>query len=476
MGSYPLTMRTFQIPPDLVLGCAAVALGLCACTAQREPLPSPPVADLTPLTRGPKQQLKALNDRFQSSPNDPELNFELAETLATYGVYAAAETYAKRALILKPQNFKAHYLLGWIYSQTPEKALDAAAQFDMALRYESKSLLALLRKADALRAASRFEEAEAVYQKLLDLEPTFPQALLGSAKARIALKKHSDAIPYLTRLVDNYPRYGAAHYSLAEAYRNTGQAQRAVSHLAAFEMAPNSEPEFEDPIVDSVKNRSRSHKSLSDRARKVANSGDFTEAAKLLEEAVLEDPNYISAYADLITCYGMMRDREAAIKAYERGTAVRPLAVLENSVGLLFKNTNDPVKAKAHFLKAIQLDPNHYTSYENLGHMAFANASLNEAMAHYQKAASISPYSYVSWVMIGTIHLRQGRKQPAQTAFLNAIRRGPEVDAAFTEVRQAYREARDERAWVEFAQAALPQVTKDGLASIAEDLQGVIKN
>ena len=105
-----------------------------------------------------------LRERIRKSPNDPTLNFLLAQALVQEGVEpeSAGHAEALRALKIavagKPDLARAHTLLGKLYVQSGEDER-AAAELRLAARYDPSDRMAFSQLAIALRRLGREQDA-----------------------------------------------------------------------------------------------------------------------------------------------------------------------------------------------------------------------------------------------------------------------------------------------------------------------------
>lgn len=430
---------------------------------------------MSPLTPGVRAQLATLTADFKARPTDAAANVNLARALLAYELYGSAEGYLRRASALNPQDLDTVYLLGWVHALVGKRD-EALADFDRALRLRPDHPQTMLRRADLLRRMDKLREAEQAFRRILKIYPDQPTARFGLGNVLLASGQYQDAIGVLRALVTAYDRFGAAHYTLALAYRKVGDEVQANGQFAAYQANRTWEPQFEDPVLEQIKDMNRSHQRLFERSLKSAAAGNWAQAAELLEEATSEDPNFLVGHVNLITCYAHLGNAPKVEEHYRKALALSPAsAELQNTQGLVSQVSGRFAEARAHFLKAIESDPSHYSSHENLGLLSFEAGDLAAALRSYEKAASIAPYSSRSWIMIGTIHLKQGRPDQAQKAFLQVVRPGPEAEPAVQSVREAYGAANDRAGWMAFARPAMDQAGRSGMTDLQSRLGGTLR-
>jgi tetratricopeptide (TPR) repeat protein len=115
-------------------------------------------------SKRPEEALRIVRDRLQTSPNDPTLNYLLADLLlnqpsgTSKSDLAAARAALLRSVAAKPAFSNAHALLGKAYRRTGENG-KAIEEFKLALSYDSQNRVALNQIVGLLRDTGRQQEA-----------------------------------------------------------------------------------------------------------------------------------------------------------------------------------------------------------------------------------------------------------------------------------------------------------------------------
>ena len=78
--------------------------------------------------------------------------------------------------------------------------------------------------------------AEAIrrFQRAIELQPKFPDALIAAGKVLISMDRSAEAIPLLEKATALDPFNEVARYRLAQAFQKTGNKQRAEQEFAEF--------------------------------------------------------------------------------------------------------------------------------------------------------------------------------------------------------------------------------------------------
>ncbi len=118
------------------------------------------------------EAVAALRERLRKDPDDPELNYLLAQAILSQGAAPAGAAEARqllmRSLRRRPGYAAAHVALGKLYRQSGDDHR-AIAEFRAALKSDSADRTALSQLAAALRRIGHMEEAAAAARQLRDV-------------------------------------------------------------------------------------------------------------------------------------------------------------------------------------------------------------------------------------------------------------------------------------------------------------------
>ncbi len=275
--------------------------------------------------------------------------------LQTYEDYELAVTCYTMAHNLAPNEFRWLYLLG-VSQMALGKQREAARTLRDAVRLKPEDAPARLKLADALLAAGELTESRALYETLLARQGDLSQAHYGLGRINAAQRNPSAAVEYLRKALELFPQYGAAHYALALALRDLGDAAKASEHLALHQKFKTVRPPLADPILREVAN-------LNQGATERIRRGIELEAAGRLEESIAEheraleiNPHLTQAHINLIQLYG---------------------------------RSNNAARAEEHYRAVVALDPNLAESHYNFGVMLAGQHRQTEALKQTELLAQI---------------------------------------------------------------------------------------
>lgn len=273
-------------------------------------------------------QASAADDLRAASTRDPGSTVlrAIASGFLALGKNREGVAALERARILDPSDAAATDDLRAIYVATARSHLEgqnAEAGPDLKRAREALKLATALSsghkdvldvEAECLEREGRHAEAEAVWKKILAIDPGHEKAKLGLARAR--QQSGLSILANMRALTESYPA------DRRKAWRDELLAKVAADFAAAVELAPDSdEINLARGWLKTEKRRAAVDPLLA-RARAAAENGVLDEAARLADEAAAIDPTYVEA-AELTGHLAMQKGDEArAFVAFERTLAL----------------------------------------------------------------------------------------------------------------------------------------------------------
>ncbi len=378
-----------------VLVCA---LALCAY-AQEAKLEDQ--SDLAPVNTAHfllaiRMQIERAEQQARARPRDPQATGTLAMTLHAYQQYDAAARAYTRAHLLDSQNFDWLYLLGAV--QMELGAFDAAVKsFQSALNLRAGDLATNLKMAQSLAAVPDWNEASALYRRILDQHADCAQAWYGLGRVQAARGDHAGAAQAYAKACELFPAYGVAQFALAAELRRLGKPAEAGQHLAAYAKNVTAEPPLDDPLFRLIHELNHGAQAHIQVGLELEKAGRLDEAIREHEAALAIDPANVQVHVNLLSLYG---------------------------------RTGDSAKAKQHFEAATKLDPGRSDAWYDYGVLLFHEQNLTEAQQAFQRALQINPGYAEAHTNLGVIHEQQGRLDQAADEFRAAIAAQPNYPLA----------------------------------------------
>jgi tetratricopeptide (TPR) repeat protein len=238
----------------------------------------------------------------------------------------------------------------------------------------------VLTTAIEMHQGGRLPQAAALYQKILaqEKENAVAMHLLGVLHHQQG--DHAKAIELIGRAVAIRPNVPAFHANLAEAYRATGQLDRAAGCCRA---------------------------------------------------ALGLWPDYPEALCNLgLALQGLGKKTDAVVQ-FRRALELRPeFATAHNNLGIVLRELGQFDEALEHFRRAVELDPNFAPARTNLGQMLLDRGKAEEALPHCEEAVRLQPNMAALHHNLGNALRAMERYVEARSSYLEALRLEPDLAQA----------------------------------------------
>lgn len=152
--------------------------------------------------------------KYEPNSNSDDIYFRKAVSENELGKYSEALASIKKADAMKPENVKFLNEMGYTYYLL-SNADEALNSYNRALELDSKSLTAMLGRADIYRKLKKNPtEAIKLYGKALELNDKHKTANFWTGWCLNDLGKYSEAIPFLKKVIEADDQYVAAFTEL----------------------------------------------------------------------------------------------------------------------------------------------------------------------------------------------------------------------------------------------------------------------
>jgi tetratricopeptide (TPR) repeat protein len=302
-----------------------------------------------------------------------------------------------------------------------------------------------------LLESGELERAEAVFGRLVELEPDSAEGYVGVGDARLRRGDPAAAAASLEEALARDPGYRVAHYLLGLAYRDLGRREQAARELALG--AEGHVRRLADPYTGEAELYAVSLTARNERALGLLQEDAPAEAARLLTAALATRPESVTTLNNL------------AVALLHQGKLEEAGVVLE---------------------RARALDDGKFSTYLNLSSLAQRAGRPEEALAQARAAVERAPQLGRAHVAEAAALARLGRGAEAREALETALRldpRDPRVRLGLAELHE--RAGRVKEALAQYREAArqwpalvpaLIGVARTGLAAgsleVAEEALG----
>lgn len=365
---------------------------MSACSPPATELPPAPPVELQGLLPAIADALGAALEKQQASPEDAQLNGQLAMLLQVHGRPGAASAYYARARALDDQSLRWAHLHGLCLEELGES--EAAVQaFQHAVELNPDYVPAVLKLAGLLLASGDTEASGALVRRVVGAYPERADAQFNMGRWLLATGQPGDAIEPLTKALAINGSFAEGHYLLASAYSETGSDGQAQEQQQQFEQHRKSQLKIEDPERQALEALNTTDRPDLLKAEQLMETGQFEEALVYLTRALDINPSRITTYTNLVMLYGRKGDYLSAGNYYRAGVAI------------------DPDDARLHF---------------QFGNLKLAQRDFKEAAQLFERSMALEPGFADAAAQLGTTRQALGDNAAAAEAFRKALVADPD--------------------------------------------------
>jgi tetratricopeptide (TPR) repeat protein len=232
---------------------------------------------------------------------------------------------------------------------------------------------------------NNFTEAFKIYEKILNIDPNYFEAIVFLGILNAQTKKLDSAKELLEKAIKIKPEIPDLYNSLGLIHREMGNFEQSLN---SFKKAININPKFSI----AYNNLAITYKDLD----------NIIEAEKNLHYSIEIDPNNSDPYNNLGLIYKDTNQTDKAKKNFEKCLKIhsKNLQAL-NNLGNLHKNLGEIEQAEKYFYDAIDINPKFFNSYNNLIVM-YERTNNNEKLKELiEKANKIFPSNNIIQLFYG---------------------------------------------------------------------------
>jgi tetratricopeptide (TPR) repeat protein len=465
----------------------------------------------------PDDAVAILKKQAVASPDDPEPQFQIGQSLLSQGKSQEAREAFTRVLTLAPDHLGALSQLV-VLDQREGKNNEAMARVDAFISAHPESAHAHLLKAGLFYARKEFKEAETSAIKAIELKPDESAAYVMLVRIQTTDGRVTEAVDRLNQLLANSPDNREARIHLASLLQQLGRVDESrASLLEMIKADPDFAPAYNNLAylesqvasnLDQALEYARKARSLAPNDPSIADTlgwiewqrGNFRQALPLILEAASRLPEYATVQYHLGMAHYMMYqfpeamaglDKALAIEGPfpEKADATAALTVLREGgkwdlATLETRSKEKPKDVVVLILKARQLaaagrnedalaayqaalavNPDLDAAY--LGQADLYATTLNQpekALEAANQARKVAPQSARAAAFLGSLNFRSGNFQQAYDLLQEAVRKLPEdAGIQFDAAWAAYSMGR-----VDDARSAMGKVPADDASRAAE--------
>lgn len=346
----------------------------------------------------------------------------LGQLYHAYQLIEPAESCYLNAVSLASDDFRSYYLLGRVYQQSG--TLESAVEYYKRVRAMHPDYVAAATNLGIVYLQlNRLPDAHREFQAALDLSPEDPAALNGLGEAALAEKNYADAIDYFQAALDRAPVANRIHYSLAMAYRGSGDMEKARHHL---ELKGLVGVRPADPLFDGLENLLQGERVYMIRGRMAFAAGRYHEAAEGFAKAAEAKPDSARARINLGASLLKIDKPDQAIEQFRLALRDDPTNVnaLFN-LGALLRGKGEHAEAARQFQQVLRVNPIDMEAIRELAKTLVALNRPEEAIGQLYKAVALQPENDLALTDLTGILQQRERYKEALVLLHRANRRDP---------------------------------------------------
>ena len=267
-----------------------------------------------------------------------------------------------------------------------------------------------LRRAAQLEREGRADEAAAICEQLLKLDPSNARAhhLLGVLL--VGARQVEQAVRHFVQAVLAEPSVAAYHHSLARAHYAQGDHAAARAEIVRV-------IELDDSLAPA-------HYDLGVMCHF---AGDHRAALIHYRRALALAPGLVRAWRNLGDCLAAQLDFDGAVAAFDEALAREPHNAdtwVQRALALV--GLGDSAQAETSYRKAIAVDAGHAIAHNNLGAMLVEQGRDTEARPLLERALALRGDYAEAWVNLGHVNASLGARPEALRCYREALRFRPD--------------------------------------------------
>ncbi len=266
-----------------------------------------------------------------------------------------------------------------------------------------------LEAAIELHQNGAFEQAARIYQNILARDPHQADALHLLGLLAYQKKDPHRAIELISQAIAVNPNVAAFYSNLAEAYRATGQLERAAG---CCRMALALQPDHPE--------------AANNLGLALLAQGNADAAADQFRDALRLRPGDALFHNNLGNALRLQGDQTAALAQFRQALAIVPqFAEAHSNLGQLLLEQNNYANALSHCQEAVRLRPDLPEAQNNLGNVLREQGRLAQAKACYDAALRLSPDLALTHSNMGQALQEEGRLPEAIAWYQQGLQRDP---------------------------------------------------
>ena len=259
----------------------------------------------------------------------------------------------------------------------------------------------------------KFEEAENILGKVIDLAPTFAKPYEDLGTLLMQQQRAEEAIPLLEKSVRLDPKMEEAHFQLGKALAMVGRGEEAD---AAFERSFALSPE----------------RGMMALAAEHHQAGRLEQAEKLCRQVLQKNPGHVDALRMLgliAAAAGDLEDAEHLLRQALENAPDHVPAMFE--LGRVLKELDHHEQAIEVYREIVKLHPDNPKAHFRLAGVLGPAALTELSAAAYQRCLDLAPQHAGAWLGLGHMLKTLGRQDEGIEAYQRCLELEPDFGEAY---------------------------------------------
>jgi|TARA_B110000027_G_scaffold127371_1_gene146635 tetratricopeptide (TPR) repeat protein len=278
-----------------------------------------------------------------------------------------------------------------------------------------------MRVAIAAHKEGKFEEAEQLYNEILEIQSTHPDANHNLGVLKVSLGLITEALVLFKTAIENNPNPEQFWISYINTLIKENKLEEAeINCRNAVKLKPNFTGAYNSLAIVLYKIKKldeaekifkkviklkpdliEAHNNL---GKVLTELNRLKEAEIIIKKTIELKPDNAEAYNNLGNLQKILVKLEEAEKSFKKAIELKPNFLNAHfNLGVIFLVTEKYQKAINCFEKTIKIDPNYINAYNNLGYSYGTLKKYGEAIEKYSKLLKLEPKNLEARVNIITI-------------------------------------------------------------------------
>jgi len=356
----------------------------------------------------------------RDDPSFLPARLQLAELALAQQKYDDADRVVSSILKDRPKEPQALTLQARI-SLARQKPQKAVQDLENAQRLEPNLPALHYWKGVAYRQQGNLDLAENSFQRALSLDEHSVEAQIALAGLALDRGQADAALRYAQVVLQENPNQPEAHFLAGSAYLNLKDFSKAEAELQqVIRLRPNSPQGF----------MRLGYVYLAER--------HYDAAQKQFEQSLSLNPKQLDAMTGLVAAYRRQGQNDKAIARIRQQIAQGETAALDELLGGTYADLGQFGPAEQSLKRALELDPQNFSTYALLGDLYFRQKAIDKAIAEFQQAVRVNPKSVGAWTVLGMLHDKMSQSELAEKDYQSALAINPNAAVAANNLAWLY--------------------------------------